>query len=72
MTVVELFALVFVLSGVWLIAKPDIKGLWLMFLAQICWMMHSYNTAQIALGFQSFVLLLINIRGILNWRKKGI
>lgn len=69
---IELFAMSSVFFGVWYIAKPDIKGLWAMFFAQLAWAIHGFRSEQIALALQSIVLFIINIKGILNWKRQNI
>lgn len=72
MTFLELFAMSSVFFGVWYIAKPDIKGLWAMFFAQMAWAIHGFKSGQIALALQSIVLFTINVKGILNWKRQNI
>lgn len=72
MTLLELFAVTSVFFGVWFISKPDIKGLWAMFFAQVAWAIHGFKSGQTALGIQSIVLFIINIKGILNWKRQNI
>lgn len=72
MSGLELFAISCVFFGVWYIAKPDIKGLWAMFFAQVAWTIHGIKSGQYALAFQSIVLFIINIKGILNWKRQNI
>lgn len=70
--IVEVAATVIVLIGVYLISIPNIYGLYCMFAAQILWAIFAYSKGFEFLLLQSVILFLINIRGIYNWRKKGI
>ena len=53
-TLMEWSALLFCMIGVWYITV-DVKvlGLYVMFLAQICWLVHAYRTRQLILGVQA-------------------
>jgi nicotinamide riboside transporter PnuC len=70
--IVEIVATAIVLVGVYLISIPNIKGLYCMFISQILWAVFAYSKGFKFLLLQSVILFLINIRGIYNWRKKGI
>lgn len=72
LTVMEMLATLFVLIGVWLIGNPHILGIWLMFIAQVIWLIYSLMTDQYFLAVQSAVLFVFNVRALVNWMKKGV
>jgi hydrogenase-4 membrane subunit HyfE len=61
-----------VLSAVYYISKPKLRGQYLIVSADITWLAYSLFTKQWALAIQSVVLLIIGISAIKNWKKKGI
>ena len=72
MIILEIIATVLVLVGVYLIAIPNIKGQYLLFIAQVLWCIFSAINMHIFLCIQSFVLLILNLYAIRNWLKKGV
>ncbi len=72
-TSIEWCALSFVLPGVWYICVDvHVIGLYLMFVAQMCWLTHAWKTKQLILGTQAVVLNAMNIYGIANWTANNI
>lgn len=61
-----------VLSAVYYISKPKLRGQYLIVGADIIWLVYSFLTEQYALSIQSIVLLIIGLSAISNWKKKGI
>lgn len=61
-----------VLSAVYYISKPKLRGQYLIVAADITWLVYAISTKQYALGIQSTILLTIGLSAIRNWRKQGI
>lgn len=61
-----------VLSAVYYISKPKLRGQYLIVGADVTWLTYSLITGQYALSLQSVVLLMIGLTAIRNWRAKGI
>jgi hypothetical protein len=61
-----------VLSAVYFISKPRLRGQYLIVAADITWLIYSASTSQWALALQSAVLLCIGISAIRNWKKENI
>lgn len=61
-----------VLSAVYFISKPKLRGQYLIIAADITWLIYSCLTLQWALAIQSLVLLIIGISAVKNWKEKGI
>jgi len=70
--IIEFLAMVFVFVGVWYITVPSIKGIYWMIVAQVFWSVFAIMTGAWFLLIQSVVLMGFNVRGIVNWKKKGI
>ena len=75
---IQSIAVVFVFAGVWCISIPQIKGQWYMLIAQTLWIIYAFLVIFVKgenmwpLAVQSVVLFLINIKAIVNWRRKRI
>lgn len=67
-----IIAMVAVMIGVPLISIPRVEGLYLMFIGQIGWLLTAYLNDSVALFIQSLFLLVFNVIGIRNWKKKGV
>ncbi len=61
-----------VLSAVYYISKPRLRGQYLIVCADITWLVYSLLTKQYALAIQSVVLLVIGLTAIRNWKLEGI
>lgn len=61
-----------VLSAVYYISKPKLRGQYLIIGADITWLTYGLLTEQWALAIQSIVLLCIGISAVKNWKQKGI
>lgn len=61
-----------VLSAVYYISKPKLRGQYLIIAADITWLTYSLITKQYALALQSVVLLTIGLSAVKNWRAKNI
>lgn len=61
-----------VLSAVYYIAKPKLRGQYLILAAECTWAIYSIGTGQWALLIQSLVLFLIGLTAVRNWKRKGI
>lgn len=61
-----------VLSAVYYISKPKLRGQYLIGAADLTWLTYSLITHQYALALQSVVLLTICFAAIKNWRRQGI
>jgi drug/metabolite transporter (DMT)-like permease len=70
--ILEFLGAILVIIGVFYISKPKRVGLWWMLGAQIVWIIYSAVTGLLFLTVQSSYLLYLNIRGLINWKKKGI
>ena len=68
----EIIAMVFVCIGVVLITIPNIKGMYMMTVAQVLWGIFSIQHGHWYFFWQSCFLLVFNIFGIYNWKRKGI
>lgn len=72
MQVLSYLATFLVLSAVYYISKPKLRGQYLIVAADITWLVYAISTQQYALGIQSIILLTIGLSAIRNWRKQGI
>lgn len=61
-----------VLTGVYWISKPRLRGQYLMLLADGFWAIYAIKTGQWALLAQSIVLFSISCSAVSNWRKERI
>ncbi len=61
-----------VLSAVYYISKPKLRGQYLILSADISWLIFSLGTENYALALQSFVLMCIAFSAIKNWKREGI
>lgn len=61
-----------VLSAVYFISKPKLRGQYLIVGADLTWLTYALISEQWALAVQSIVLLTIGLSAIRNWTKKGI
>jgi drug/metabolite transporter (DMT)-like permease len=61
-----------VLSGVYFIAQPRLRGQWIMLGADLTWLTYSIITGQYALTLQSLVLISLAVKAIKNWNREGI
>ena len=61
-----------VLSAVYYISKPKLRGQYLIIGADLTWLTYSILTKQYALSLQSIVLLIIGLSAVRNWKAKGI
>ena len=72
MTYLSYLATALVLSAVYYISKPKLRGQYLIIAADLTWLTYSIITKQWALALQSIVLLTIGITAVRNWRAKTI
>lgn len=72
MQILSYLATALVLSAVYYISKPKLRGQYLIVTADITWLVYAISTKQYALGIQSIILLTIGLSAIRNWRKQGI
>lgn len=72
MEVLSYLATALVLTAVYFISKPKLRGQYLIVAADITWLTYSLLTKQWALSLQSVVLLVIGLTAIRNWKLKGI
>lgn len=61
-----------VLSAVYYISKPKLRGQYLIIAADLTWLAYSMITKQWALTLQSIVLLTIGLFAVKNWSEKNI
>lgn len=61
-----------VLVGVYLIAVPKIEGQYVMIVADLMWLAFGLLTQQYAIAVQSFVLFLLNVNAVRNWKNQGV
>ena len=64
----EYLSTALVLVAVWRIGKLDLRGQYLMLVAQLGWAVYAATTRQWGLLAQSLVLLLLTRKAIRNWR----
>ncbi len=69
---IEIFAPLFVLLSMLLIAVPKRVGLWIGATAQILWIYWGFKTGIYGILAQSFFLLAFNLIAIKSWKNKGI
>jgi len=69
---IEISATLIVIIGVYLIAKPSIRGHYLMLAAQGLWFTLALHSNLPYLATQSIVLALLEVRAIYNWKVKKI
>jgi len=72
LTVLSYIATALVLSAVYFISKPKLRGQYLIIAADITWLIYSLLSHQYALSLQSIVLLTIGISAVNNWKSKNI
>jgi len=70
--VLSYLAMVLVLSAVYFISKPRLRGQYLIIAADVTWFVYGVLTAQYALMVQSTILLCIGLSAVRNWRKENI
>lgn len=68
----EIVATILVVIGVWFIALPNIKGQYMLIVAQALWTIFAIAHWHVFFAIQSFVLLVLNCYAVYNWRKKGV
>lgn len=61
---------VFCIYGVYAIGNKNIVGFYSTIIANILYVTQSYLMNNSALLWLSLVLIILNIKGIINWRKK--
>lgn len=61
-----------VLTGVYFISKPRLKGQYLMIGADLTWLIYAVFTGQWALALQSIVLLRFALSAVRNWKRNNI
>lgn len=61
-----------VLTGVYFISKPKVKGQYLTILADCTWLAYGLLTKQWAIVIQSVILLKFALSAVKNWKKEGI
>jgi hypothetical protein len=71
-TFIEFISMIFVFVGVYYITIPRIAGIYWMIVAQVCWSVFAIMTGAWFLLAQNIGLMAFNVRGIVNWKKKGI
>lgn len=72
MNFLSYLATALVLTGVYHISRPRLKGQYLMIAADCTWLTYALLTRQWALVIQSLVLLKFAVSATKNWRKEGI
>jgi len=72
MELLSYLATALVLSAVYYISKPKLRGQYLIVAADITWLTYSLLTRQWALAIQSVILLTIGLSAIRNWKRQGI
>lgn len=70
--VLEIISTILVMIAVPLISVPNIKGLYVLVLAQIGWSIFAFLTNHYFFLIQSVFLLMFNFIGIWNWNRKGV
>lgn len=68
----EMVNALIVCIGVILISIPNIKGIWLMLLAQTGWTLFAFINQQWFFLFQSIFLFFANVYGIYSWHKQSV
>lgn len=71
-TFLSYLATALVLSAVYYISKPRLRGQYLILAADATWLIYSLLTEQYALTAQSAVLFAIGISAVRNWRAQKI
>jgi len=71
-SVIEFMAMVFVFIGVYLVSIPNIKGIYVMIVAQTLWTAFAIIKFAPFLLLQNVVLMGLNVWAIKNWRRKGV
>ncbi len=68
MTTLEIVSTTLALVAVWRIGKLDLRGQYLMLLAQLCWAAFAAKGEHWALLAQSLVLIALTLKAIRHWR----
>jgi hypothetical protein len=71
-TVIEFTAMMFVFIGVYLVSLPNIRGIYVMIVAQTFWTIFAIMKGAPFLLMQNVVLMGLNIFAIRNWKRKGV
>jgi hypothetical protein len=69
---IEFISMVLVFWGVYLITRPDRKGMYVMVAAQLGWGIYALMVGAPWLLIQNIVLLGLNVVGVRRWKKQGI
>jgi len=59
----------FFIYGVWAIGDKKISGFYFNFLGNMAYLVQGFLVDLYSLVFLSFLLMLLNIRGVIQWRK---
>jgi hypothetical protein len=71
-TVIEFTVMMFVFIGVYLVSLPNIRGIYVMIVAQTFWTIFAIMKGAPFLLMQNVVLMGLNIFAIRNWKRKGV
>jgi hypothetical protein len=71
-TVIEFTAMMFVFIGVYLVSLPNIRGIYVMIVAQTFWTIFAIMKGAPFLLMQNVVLMGLNNFAIRNWKRKGV
>jgi hypothetical protein len=69
---IEFVSFILTVYGVIAIAIPKRNGLWVLAVASVFWSVFAYLTGNNFLLLQNLFLLVFDIFGVYNWKKKGI
>ena len=69
---IEFISFILTMYGVVAITIPKRNGLWVLSIASVTWGIFAYLTGNNFLLLQNVFLLVFDIFGIYNWKKKGI
>ena len=69
---IEIFAAVLGLIGSWLISEKDIRGYYVWIASNIAAMITQYESGLYVMVAMFLIYTIINIRGVLNWKKSSI
>jgi len=72
LSVLEIISVALVMIAVPLISIPKRLGLWIMLASQMTWAVWGYFESKPFFFFQCLYLILFNIIGLYQWKKKGI
>lgn len=67
MSILECIGMAWTIVAVWLIGNLDIRGQWLMLVAQTVWLVFAVLSGHWWLAAQSVVLFGLTVRAIVKW-----